>query len=59
MHLIWLPEAREDLERLFLFLLDKNQSPAEKMIRRVQQGTQTLLELPEIGKPMMDDTDRR
>ncbi len=59
MRLVWLPEAKADLERLFQFLLDKNPGAAKRMIRQIQTGARHLQDFPEIGRPMRDDTGRR
>jgi len=59
MDLVWLPEARDDVERLFPFLVDVNPAAAERAMRRIQQGARRLLEQPEIGRPMGDESERR
>jgi plasmid stabilization system protein ParE len=53
--LIWLPEARDDIERLFNFLLEVNPAAAERAVRLIQDGAKRLLNHPEIGQPMGDD----
>jgi len=57
--LIWLPEARNDIERLFNFLLEINPAAAERAIRLIQDGAERLLDYPQIGHPMDDDSGRR
>lgn len=57
--LVWLPEAKTDIERLYGFLMDKNPAVAERAIRLIQQGAERLLDFPELGQPMQDDTERR
>lgn len=59
MELRWLPEARDDIQRLYEYLIDKNAAAAERAIRLIQTGANLLLENPELGKPMDDDTKRR
>ena len=59
MDLIWLPDARDDVERLFEFLVDINPTAAEKVVHLIQAGARMLLAQPEIGRPMDDDTGRR
>ncbi len=59
MTLFWLPEAFEDLERLHAFLLGKSTAAAEKVLRLIDEGVDRLLEYPELGSPMDDDTKRR
>ena len=59
MELIWLPETQEDIQRLFDFLVRVNPEAAARAIRLIQQGADALLEHPEMGRPMDDDTRRR
>ena len=59
MRLIWLPEARDDIQRLYDFLLTRAPAAAGRAIRAIQLGAQRLLELPHVGRPMNDDTRRR
>lgn len=59
MRLVWLPEARADIQRLYAFLLEKTPIGAERAVRVIQLGAGRLLEFPEIGRPMGDDTRRR
>ena len=59
MELVWLPEAREDLERLLEFLLDANPLAAERAARLLRRGAESLRDHPEVGRPMDDDTGRR
>ncbi len=59
MNIIWLPEARQDIERLFEFLIDVNPRAAERAIRVIQSGAGSLSEQPEMGRPMRDDPKRR
>lgn len=56
---IWLPEALEDVERLRLFLTDKNPTAAARAGRVLQDGAKLLADFPEAGYPMNDGTDRR
>jgi toxin ParE1/3/4 len=59
MELIWLPESRDDIQRLFDFLVDVNPAAAERAVRVIQTGARQLREHPEIGRPMDDDAHRR
>jgi len=59
MRLLWLPEAQGDIRRLFDHLLEKSPSAAARAVRAIQLGADRLLEFPEIGRPMEDDTGRR
>ena len=59
MELIWLPEAREDIGRLFDFLVDVNPAAAARAVRLIQKGARTIGEQPELGRPMDGPTKRR
>lgn len=56
---VWLPEALEDVQRLRLFLLDKNPIAAARAGKVLQDGTKLLASFPETGTSMNDGTDRR
>jgi plasmid stabilization system protein ParE len=55
----WLPEALADLDRLFLFLKERNPSAASRAARAVRRSADRLASLPEIGRPMADGSGRR
>jgi plasmid stabilization system protein ParE len=57
--LLWLPEALKDVERLYGFLLEKDPAAAERAVRLISSSAGSLEDLPEIGRPMNDDTGRR
>ena len=59
MKLIWLPEAKSDIQRLHKFLVKKEQRAAERAVRIIQTGAKKLLEYPQIGSRMDEDTGRR
>ena len=59
MRLLWLPEALDDLERLFEFLLERDPVAAERAMRSIESGAESLMEFPERGRPMGDETGRR
>ena len=59
MNLVWLPEARDDIERLFEFLLSRDAEAAEGAMRTIRAGAQKLLEFPRAGRPLDDETGRR
>ena len=59
MRLIWLPEAREDIQRLYDFLIDEHPDAAERAIRAIQLGAARLLEFPRLGQRMDEETERR
>lgn len=59
MRLVWLPEASEDIQRVFDFLIDKDPLAATRMLERIRVGADTLLEFPRAGTRMDNDTERR
>lgn len=59
MRVVWLPEAFEDVERLYGFLIGKDALAAERAMRAISSSADRLQDLPEIGRPMGDDTGRR
>jgi plasmid stabilization system protein ParE len=59
MNLLWLPEALEDVGRLYGFLIDSDAAAAERAVHAVLDGADKLQDHPEMGRPMDDDTSRR
>ena len=59
MKLVWLPEARDDVGRLYEFLLDRDPEAAERAMRAIQLGSKNVLEYPHSGRPLDDETSRR
>jgi len=57
--LVWLPEARDDIQRLFDFLLERDPAAAERAVRTIQLGSMSLLEYPRVGRSLDDETGRR
>ena len=55
----WLPEALEDVSRLYDFLAEKHLQAAQNAIGCIQAAANILEQHPEAGKPMDDDTGRR
>ena len=55
----WLPEALDDLERLFAFLREKNPSAAARAAQTILDGADLLLTSSRLGRPMPDQTQRR
>jgi plasmid stabilization system protein ParE len=55
----WLPEALADIERLHGFLREKSPVAASRAARVILDGTELLKSLPEVGRPMNDETARR
>ncbi|MGD8595129.1 MAG: type II toxin-antitoxin system RelE/ParE family toxin [Gammaproteobacteria bacterium] len=59
MKLRWLPFAFQDIERLYEFLLEKDPNAAANAMELILEGSEQLLEMPELGRPMDDETGRR
>lgn len=59
MRLIWLDQSRNDLERLYGFLLEKDPLAAKRAVQEIREGAKQLLHFPNIGRRMDDDTHRR
>ena len=59
MKLIWAKETADDIQRLIDFLIDKNPEAAAKAIQSIDEKADLLLEFPEIGPRMNDDSKRR
>jgi plasmid stabilization system protein ParE len=55
----WLPEAIQDFERLYFFLLDIDAEAANNASSNILNGSDLLKASPRIGRPMPDDGDRR
>ena len=55
----WLPEALADVERLHAFLYEKSTSAAARAARAILDGADFLKSIPDVGRPMDDDTGRR
>jgi plasmid stabilization system protein ParE len=55
----WLPEALDDLERLFEFLREKNPDAAARAAQTILDGASLLVTSPRLGRPMPDRTGRR
>lgn len=59
MSIVWLPEAQQDVQRLFDFLMPINANAAERAVKTIADGAVQLNEFGDIGRPMDDDTGRR
>ncbi len=59
MQLKWLPEAIADVDRLHAFLREKSPGAAARAARAILDGADRLQELPELGRPLADETGRR
>jgi plasmid stabilization system protein ParE len=55
----WLPEAIDDFERLYYFLLDNDVDAANKAANSILKGTDLLKDTPRIGRPMPDNDGKR
>lgn len=55
----WLPEALDDLERLFAFLQEKSPDAAARAAQTILEGADLLLTSPRLGCLMPDATQRR
>ncbi|HEX7259367.1 MAG TPA: type II toxin-antitoxin system RelE/ParE family toxin [Candidatus Saccharimonadia bacterium] len=55
----WLPEALDDVERLYYFLRDKSPQAAMRAANSILQGAILLKATPRLGRPMDDATGRR
>jgi plasmid stabilization system protein ParE len=56
---IWLPEAVADVERLYVFLKDKDIEAAARAAACVLEGARLLKASHRLGRPMPDETGRR
>jgi len=52
--LIWTPRARTGLEQAYLFLADKDEDAAIKVLDALDQGALTLEDFPHAGRPAGD-----
>lgn len=60
MKLVFLPEAENDIERLFNFLMAQGQPlAAQRAVLAIDEGIQLLLETPYIGVQMENRPDYR
>ena len=57
--LAWLPEALEDVERLYEFLRSKDVEAANQSLVTILEGTKLLRVSPRIGRPMSDEMKQR
>lgn len=55
----WLPEALEDVERLYEFLSSKDIEAANQCVITILEGTKLLKASPRIGRPMSDEMKQR
>ncbi|MBW2703337.1 MAG: type II toxin-antitoxin system RelE/ParE family toxin [Deltaproteobacteria bacterium] len=57
--LLWLPGAKDDIERLFTFLREKSPQAARNALKAIRLGAKQLVAFPQAGRPMDDETGRR
>ena len=57
MKFVFLPEADQDIERLYDFLIDKNPLAAQKAMLAIDEGIRMLLDNPYMGVDMQDRPD--
>lgn len=57
--LTWLPEALDDIERLYAFLAEKNPTAARASASAILEGAETIRSSPRIGRLMLLDALRR
>ena len=55
----WLPEALADVERLYTFLYEKSPCAAARSAKTILYGAGFLKSIPDIGRPMDDNSGRR
>lgn len=55
----WLPEALQDIERLYHFLDPKNPRAARNAALCIKAAAEQLADFPEIGQPLNDGSQRR
>jgi toxin ParE1/3/4 len=56
---VWLPEALQDVTRLYDFLADKSPEAARKAADRIGYAARQLEQYPDLGQPMEDDPRRQ
>lgn len=52
--LIWSPPALADVQRLYRFLLPKDEIAARRAIKSIRAGVNILAHQPEVGRPVAD-----
>lgn len=59
MKIQWLPEVLRDVERLYEFPVKKDPGAAARAMGVILEGVDSLEAMPEIGRPIDDNTGRR
>ncbi len=57
--LVWLPDALDDLDRLYDFIAEHSESAAENVATRIIQSAKTLRDFPLKGRPFPNDAQYR
>jgi len=52
--LIWTPPALADVQRLYRFLVPKDEVAARRAIKAIRAGVKILAHQPEVGRPVED-----
>lgn len=55
----WLPQALDDVQRLYEFLYEQNPEAAKQASISILKGADILSHSPRLGRPMPDETGRR
>lgn len=53
-HLIWSPEALQDVQHVYRFLALKNISAAKRALKTIRQSVKVLEQQPNMGRPVQD-----
>ena len=56
---VWLPEALQDVTRLYGFLADKSPQAARKAAERIVYAARQIEQYPDLGQPMDDGVRRQ
>jgi plasmid stabilization system protein ParE len=56
---VWLPEALQDVARMYEFLVEKSPEAACKAADRIGYAARQLEQFPELGQPMEDGARRQ
>ena len=56
---VWLPEALQDVARLYGFLAEKNKLAARTAAARIARAARELEDFPDMGQPMQDGLRRQ
>lgn len=51
MNVIWSPRARQNLDKIFTYILDDNPSAAVRVIESIESRVAQLVRFPDLGRP--------